>query len=303
MKFFKIFTIAIAALSVTACSDNDKTSWNTESDVTVEMGESSFSTKEGRGMVTIPLKVTGERNGSIKVTLDVISDTENPAKDEENLYLTTKSIVIFPEDDTYDVEVTIVDDKEMNEARFCDVVISSVEGATIGAQSFTTIEIKDNDTEPYDRAAGPWILEVVDYNGIPGRKYIDFITYDEGQAGYEKYYKMTGLYSNNFYRVYYSGDKENEEFAISVNYSTKGSAIDLNKDDEILDLQFLVEENGQLYIMDTGQTVFHIDPTFLSAEMEYTSIPGDYPIWGFLTSEGGLADYFYVTKMVRPSDY
>lgn len=304
MKLFKIFTIAIAALSVTACSDDDKMTWNTDSDVTVEMGEASFSTKEGRGMVSIPLKVTGERNGSVKVTLDVVSDTENPAKDEENLYLTTKSIVIFPEDDTYDVEVTIVDDKVMNEPRFCDIVIASVEGATIGAQGYTTIEIKDNDTEPYDRAAGPWILEVIDYSGTPARKYVDFVTYDEGKAGYEKYYKMTGIFDNNFYRVNYSGDKENEIFSISVNCSTKGSAIDPNKEQyPILDLQFLVEENGQLYLVDRGETIFHIDPTFTKAEMEYTSIPGDFPIWGFLTSEGGLADYFYVTKMIRPSDY
>lgn len=152
MKFLKIFAIAVAAFSVASCSDDD-TSWNTESDVTVQMGEATFSTKEGRGMVSIPLTVSGERNGNIKVTLDVVSDFENPAKDEEHLYLTTKTIVIFPEDNTYDVEVSIVDDKDMNEARFCNVVIASAEGATIGAQSYTTIEIKDNDSEPYDRCA------------------------------------------------------------------------------------------------------------------------------------------------------
>ena len=82
MKFLKIFAIAVAAFSVASCSDDD-TSWNTESDVTVQMGEATFSTKEGRGMVSIPLTVSGERNGNIKVTLDVVSDFENPAKEHQ----------------------------------------------------------------------------------------------------------------------------------------------------------------------------------------------------------------------------
>ena len=50
MKLNKIFAIALAALTLTACSDDDDNNFlggvNTASGVTVEMGNSQFTTQE-----------------------------------------------------------------------------------------------------------------------------------------------------------------------------------------------------------------------------------------------------------------
>lgn len=307
MKLFKIFAIAIAALSVTACSDDDS-QWNTESDATVEMGEATFSTKEGRGMVKIPLVINGERNGNVKVTLDVQSDFENPAKDEENLYLTTKTIVIFPEDDTYDVEVTIIDDKDMNESRFCNVVIASVEGAAIGSQSYTTIEIKDNDSEPYDRCAGEWMLKTADIsdNGEAtySQRLINLVSYDEGQPGYNKYYKVTGLVSGAdelVYRAYFYYDVESQTGELTLAYGQSGGSVEINSTfgEQEIYLMYLTSDG---YLSDSGSCLFNFDGTFSTMDVTNTVEEGIYPQWGFLFNSGGwyILDGYYVTGMVRP---
>lgn len=307
MKLFKIFAIAIAALSVTACSDDDS-KWNTEADATVEMGEATFSTKEGRGMVKIPLVVKGERNGNVKVTLDVQSDFENPAKEDQNLYLTTKTIVIFPEDNTYDVEVTIVDDKDMNDARFCNVVIASVEGATIGAQSYTTIEIKDNDSEPYDRLAGEWMLKTAQISDNGDAAYsqqlINLESYDEGEPGYNKYYKVKGLVSGApelVYRAYFNYDVESETGELTLAYGQNGGSIEVNSTfgEQAIYLMYLTSDG---YLSDSGSCLFTFDGTFSTMDVTNTIEEGLYPQWGFLFNAGGwyMLDSYYVTGMARP---
>ena len=307
MKFLKIFAIAVAAFSVASCSDDD-TSWNTESDVTVQMGEATFSTKEGRGMVSIPLTVSGERNGNIKVTLDVVSDFENPAKDEEHLYLTTKTIVIFPEDNTYDVEVSIVDDKDMNEARFCNVVIASAEGATIGAQSYTTIEIKDNDSEPYDRCAGEWILNTAKASQSGdlsfSRQYISLVSYDEGQAGYNKYYKVEGLVSGAdelAFRAYFYYDEETKDGYITIANGQSGGTMEINSTFGEQSI-YLMQLTSDGYLANTGNTVFYYDSEFSKMEVENEVEEGLIPEWGFLFNSGGwyILDSYMVTGMERP---
>ena len=106
------------------------------------MRYAEFSTKEGRGIIKLPIDIKGKRNGDVKLTLAVKSEYENPAVDEKNVYLTTHTIVVYPEDTFYNVEVTIVDDKDMNEPRYCDVAIVAAEGATITTPSFTKVETR-----------------------------------------------------------------------------------------------------------------------------------------------------------------
>lgn len=98
MKLYKIFAVALAALTMTACSDDDdKIGWNSNADVTVEMGQASISFKEGRGMVNVPVTVTGEANGNIMVTVACEETGLNPAQEDVHYYVTDKTIIISPE--------------------------------------------------------------------------------------------------------------------------------------------------------------------------------------------------------------
>ncbi len=311
MKYLKIFAIAVASLSVTACSDNNDPDFNTMGDVTVEMGQGELSTKEGRGIVKIPVSVTGERNGIVEVTFAIKSDYENPAVDEQNIYMTTNTIVIFPEDNTYNLEVTIVDDKDMNEARYCDVTIVSAEGATVGSQNFTKVEIKDNDSEPYDRCAGEWILKtasITDAGNIEEKNtYIELVAYEEGTAKYDKAYQVRGLVDPELaFRANFVYDKEAKTGYIAFELGQSGGNLLVSSSlgEQSIVLMQLVTENGESYIISKGETLFHINSDFTEMEVENTIEQGVYPEWGFLFNAGGwyLLDSFFVTGMTRPAN-
>lgn len=312
MKLFKIFAIATAALSFAACSDDEPT-FNTEEGVVVEMGQAQLNTKEGRDVVTIPVNITGERNGNIAITFAIDSDYENPATDEQNIFFTTRTIVVFPEDNTYDLELGIVDDDDMNEPRWCDVKIASVEGGSIGEKNFTTVQIRDNDTEPYDRAAGKWKLITGSYNDagnfVEGSPvFITLVNYDEESPAYKKYYQVKGLVSNDLrFRAYYYYDEDTKQGYIEFQNGQSGGTMYLNESlgDQVIYLMQLFEEEDGLSLTDQGVTDFH----FSAVEKKITTMsvtnsflePEEYPYWGFLFNSGGWAirDAFYVAGMTR----
>ncbi len=308
MKYLKIFAIAVAALSVTACSDNNDPDFNTMGDVTVEMGQGEFSTKEGRGIVKIPVNVTGERNGIVEVTFAIKSDYENPAVNEQNIYMTTNTIVIFPEDNTYNLELTIVDDKDMNEARYCDVTIVSAEGATVGSQNFTKVEIKDNDSEPYDRCAGDWYLNVIDEEGAASKMLINLSSFDEGHGGYKNYYIVNNFLSNRVgdglsLRAYFTYDEETKTGTVTFPYGWAMGEVELGGNYGVQSFTFYegILENGKFYINSKGGSVFDYNDTFTAMTVQPSDQTGTYPLWAFIFGNS-IADYFYVSGMERPAN-
>lgn len=69
MKFNKLYAIALAALTLTACSDDDDNGLNTTSGVTVQMQQSTMSVSEDMQQnvyYKVPVVVTGEANGPLK---------------------------------------------------------------------------------------------------------------------------------------------------------------------------------------------------------------------------------------------
>lgn len=308
MKYLKIFAIAIAALSVSACSDNDDPDFNTMGDVTVEMGQGEFSTKEGRGIVKIPVNVTGERNGIVEVTFAIKSDYENPAVNEQNIYMTTNTIVIFPEDNTYNLELSIVDDKDMNEARYCDVSIVSAEGATVGSQNFTKVEIKDNDSEPYDRCAGEWYLNIIDDSGATSKMLINLTSFDEGHSGYKNYYTVNNFISNVVgdglsLRAYFTYDEETKTGTVAFPYGWAMGEVDLGGNYGVQSFTFYegILEDGKFYINDKGGTVFDYNDTFTAMTVQPSEQTATYPLWAFIFGNS-IVEYFYVTSMERPAN-
>jgi len=199
MKYIKIFALALATFSLTACSDSDD--YNSAAGVTVEMAQSEITVKENTGLFNVPLKVTGDANGPIKVQVKVEGIGNNPASPfQENNgswsgdYIVTSETLNIPVDvKSVAVEINTVDNTEENENKTFAVSIVSVEGASTGALASTTVTIKDNDSFPYDKVQGSWKFSFADYNGNLANWNVTISGVGEGEDGYGEMLYLDGL--------------------------------------------------------------------------------------------------------------
>lgn len=190
MKYIKIFMSLVAVALLGSCSSDGET-WNSASDVTVSMANETMTVNEGKGLFNVPIQVTGKTNGRIKVTVEVSEVGDYPAKEDKNYYVTGKTIYIS--DSTANVEIKTVDDEEINNNRTFAVTIVSAEGAKLG-NTTTTVTLKDNDAEFYQKLQGKWTMTGTDRSGnelswnvtITGAS-------DEKDEDYNKYLYITGL--------------------------------------------------------------------------------------------------------------
>lgn len=163
MKYIKLLSLLVAVLFLGACSDDDVKK-NSAADVTVSMGTASISPKESAGVVSLPIKVEGPTNGMVSLTVETREVGSNPAVENTHYYVTTKKINITGSEGY--VELDMVDDDVINDPRTFEVTIVKVEHAKLNeAAKTTSVVIRDNDHEPYDRLQGNWRLTYKDYNG------------------------------------------------------------------------------------------------------------------------------------------
>lgn len=153
--------LAVASVFA-ACSDDDS-SWNTAADVTVSMKTTAMKVKENVGIFNVPVVVTGETNGPVKVNVSVKETGDNPAKKDVN-YLVTDTTVIIS-DGEGNIEIKAVDDDDINDPRTFSVTIISAEGAKVGTQATTEITLRDNDSEFYDKLQGTYTMTSVGFRG------------------------------------------------------------------------------------------------------------------------------------------
>lgn len=208
MKLYKVFAIGLAALTLTACSDDDKTVWNTAPDVTVEMGQASISVKEGKGLVFVPVKLNGTPNGDVQVIVETIETGNNPAKEQLSVSdpnydpntnyaycVTSKQLTLTPETPEASFEINVFDpEMDINAENYTfDIKIVSVKGASVGDLNVTSFTIKDNDADFYDKLSGTWVASLIDYDGNPATQEVRLAAFDEDEEGYNAYYELTGM--------------------------------------------------------------------------------------------------------------
>lgn len=177
MKYIKLLSLLVAVLFLGACSDDDVKK-NSAADVTVSMGTATISPRESAGIVTLPIKVEGPTNGMVSLTVETREVGSNPAVDGTNYYVTTKKINITGSEGY--VELEMVDDDEINDPRSFEVTIVKVEHAKLNeAAKTTSVVIRDNDHEPYDRLQGTWTLTYKNYNGAVQRQKVTITGADD----------------------------------------------------------------------------------------------------------------------------
>lgn len=177
MKYIKLLSLLVAVLFLGACSDDDVKK-NSAADVTVSMGEATISPRESAGIVSLPIKVEGPTNGMVTLTVETREVGSNPAVENTNYYVTTKKINITGSEGY--VELEMVDDDEINDPRSFEVTIVKVEHAKLNeAAKTTSVVIRDNDHEPYDRLQGTWTLTYKNYDGAVQRQKVTITGADD----------------------------------------------------------------------------------------------------------------------------
>ena len=192
MKYIKLLSLLVAVLFLGACSDDDVKK-NSAADVTVSMGTASISPRESAGIVSLPIKVEGPTNGMVTLTVETREVGSNPAVENTNYYVTTKKINITGSEGY--VELEMVDDDEINDPRTFEVTIVKVEHAKLNeAAKTTTVEIRDNDHEPYDRLQGTWTMTYKNYDGAVQRQKVTITGADDpSQYIYNKLLYLEGM--------------------------------------------------------------------------------------------------------------
>lgn len=153
MNYLKIYTLLLCTVLTTACSD-DEEQFNSGA-ATVNLQETVMTVKESAGLCTVPVVVTGEHTGTIRVTFELIDHT---AKEDENYIVTTKTLLIPAGQETINFEFKTVDDKLVNDDRSFDIEIADVKGASIGENKRLAVTIKDNDSSLYETLLGTWVF-------------------------------------------------------------------------------------------------------------------------------------------------
>ena len=190
MKYIKLFMLLAVTAFFAACSDDDA-SWNTNADVTVEMGKTEVKVKEGAGLFNVPIVVKGETTAPVRVHVSMRESGSNPAKKDVNYMVTDTTIVIS--DGAGKVEVKTVDDDEINENRTFEVYIVSADGAKVGANSSTNVVLRDNDSEFYEKLQGVWKMKYVDANGAAKEWSVTVTGGDEESEDYNHYLYVSGM--------------------------------------------------------------------------------------------------------------
>lgn len=177
MKYIKLLSLLVAVLFLGACSDDDVKK-NSAADVTVSMGTATISPRESAGIVSLPIKVEGPTNGMVTLTVETREVGSNPAVENTNYYVTSKKINITGSEGY--VELEMVDDDEINDPRSFEVTIVKVEHAKLNeAAKTTSVVIRDNDHEPYDRLQGTWTLTYKNYDGAVQRQKVTITGADD----------------------------------------------------------------------------------------------------------------------------
>lgn len=186
MKNLKIYAFCLCAVVMAACSGDDE-SFNTGA-ATVNLQETEITVKESAGLCTVPVVVTGERNGNIRVTIEL---ENHNAKEDEDYIFTTKTLVIPAGEEVANFEFRTVDDDIINGDRSFDLVIADVQGASVGNSNRLSVTIKDNDSDLYETLAGTWIFtgtsSAITVSNVKVSFSVKVNTAEEGTEAYEHY--------------------------------------------------------------------------------------------------------------------
>lgn len=232
MKYFKLFMLLLVACTFAACSDDDNN--NTNGETTVSFASATLKLKESAGLVNIPIKVEGARNGDVSVVVKAEEVGESPAVEDKHYIITSKSVRVKADEETsatLNIETKIVDDDEINTDRTFKLTIVSANGAKIGENSSVLVTIRDNENAFYEQFFGTWeITGLAQSNGKAFNATIKITGEQDDDA--PNYNNILTATSTNF--VDFGADTDFEwHFRYTFDETTKTGTIGFICDEEV----------------------------------------------------------------------
>lgn len=181
MNMYKYILMLAAMLCIISCSED---SGNGAGDATVGFEQATYSFRESEGTVRIPVRFTGEpKKYPITFSIEATVDPQKGMVDNHPVTVDEVAHFIQLEDFHYIgnpnapvfIEVDLKDNDVVNDLRYLTLAIVSVDGAEV-VNGKTTIEIRDNDADNYDRLQGRWSFKTTDLDtGRPNPSTITYI--------------------------------------------------------------------------------------------------------------------------------
>ena len=172
MKIFRNIILAsglaLAALSVASCDIGKigKETKHGDGDAVVGFAKDTYTFKESAGIVKVPISITGSPTDypfTFDVKAEAIDLVDLASLDKLVLFTQTTDFKDYGNGDVY-VEFKITDDTEINEDRSFKLSIVNAKGAELAELTETTVIIKDNDNNPYEKLWGDWVFHGLDYD-------------------------------------------------------------------------------------------------------------------------------------------
>lgn len=144
MKYLKFLVSCLIPLSFIACSEEDEMALNT-GNATVSFSQSTIEIKESVTTINLPITVSGDHNGNIRVSATMTSSSEGIEKDK-NVIITTETLNIPAGVESVNLEVRLegVTNEEIVSGRNITFEIKGAEGASVSEQKTCVINILEN---------------------------------------------------------------------------------------------------------------------------------------------------------------
>lgn len=297
MKYTKLFMLALGAMFVASCSNDDEKV--NSLDTTVGFQKETLSIKENSGIVNIPIAIEGYRDGDVSVEIVAEGTGANPAKEGVNFRITDNTLSLLAKNDTtssavINVEFETIDDSEINDPREVTLTIKSAEGAKIKTSKIV-VTLRDNDAAFYEKFFGKWVLKGVDHKGNAFEKPATITgAVDEDDPNYDKVLKITvpGLFNVGValdceWSLAYTFDKVTKTGTLShimfeddyvATYSSAYKWVFLTEeDDELSDSPVTTS-----WKLGEGDT-FPTEITWDEDQIIYLYQPSDGSLWAYMT--------------------
>lgn len=181
MKYLKLLALCLLPLTFAACGDDDETM--NSGNATVQFGKATITTRESTSMLQIPIVLTGDHNGTVRVTAKMSGNTSNFENDKD-VIVTTETLVMPEGVESVNLEAHLnVANEGIESGRSITFEIVSVEGAAVGSVKTCTVELKENNPlegiytlsgyAPFDGAVGSEKCELSMEEGVNDVAYLD----------------------------------------------------------------------------------------------------------------------------------
>ena len=204
-KYIKLFMALCLPALIISCKD-DKEIINTGA-ATIAFQESTVSIKESISLLQLPITVTGDHNGLIKINVTMKSNNANFTKDKD-VIITSESLFIPVGSEQINMEVALdISNDEIIDGRYIIFEITNAEGASLGSNKTITIDIKENNIlegkytlkgfNVFDNKETTYNCQITAVEGSPDKMLIDF-----GLGGTAE--------------MYLTGDPDSMEYDVSI---------------------------------------------------------------------------------------